>query len=47
MGVCYACTCHKTAGKVKDLRTGQVSDAGAGDIQICMSVPVGSVTLDL
>lgn len=47
MGVCYACTCHKTAGKVKDLRTGQVSDAGEGDIQICMSVPVGSVTLDL
>lgn len=47
MGVCYACTCHKTAGQVKDLRTGQISDAGAGDIQICMSVPVGSVTLDL
>lgn len=47
MGVCYACTCHKTAGQVKDLRTGEVSDAGAADIQICMSVPVGSVTLDL
>lgn len=46
MGVCYACTCRKTSGKVKDLRSGQVSD-GEEDIQLCVSVPLGTVSLDL
>ena len=47
MGICHACTCRKTAGKVRDTRTGEISDSGDGDIQICVSVPVGTVTLDL
>jgi len=47
MGICHACTCRKTAGKVRDTRTGEISDSGEGDIQICVSVPVGTVTLDL
>lgn len=47
MGICHACTCRKTAGRVRDTRTGQISDAGEADIQICVSVPVGTVTLDL
>jgi ferredoxin-NADP reductase len=47
MGICHACTCRKTAGRVRDLRTGQVSEAGEEEIQICVSVPVGSVTLDI
>ncbi len=47
MGICHACTCRKTAGKVRDTRTGEVSAAGEEDIQICVSVPLGSVTLDL
>ncbi len=47
MGVCYACTCRKTSGQVRDTRTGQISDSGEHDIQICVSVPVGSVTLDI
>ncbi len=47
MGICHACTCRKTAGRVRDTRTGQVSDAGEEDIQICVSVPVGSVTLEI
>lgn len=47
MGICYSCTCKKTSGKVRDTRTGQISDAGEEDIQLCVSVPVGTVTLDL
>ena len=47
LGICHSCTCRKTSGKVRDTRTGQVSDGGEEDIQICVSVPVGTVTLDI
>jgi ferredoxin-NADP reductase len=47
MGICHSCTCRKTAGKVRDTRTGEISDSGEQDIQICVSVPVGTVTLDI
>lgn len=47
MGICHACTCRKTAGKVRDIRNGQISEAGEEDIQLCISVPVGTVTLDI
>ncbi|MBA4285135.1 MAG: hypothetical protein C0434_06340 [Xanthomonadaceae bacterium] len=47
MGICHACTCRKASGRVRDIRTGEISDAGEADIQICISVPVGTVTLDL
>jgi ferredoxin-NADP reductase len=47
MGICHACTCRKASGRVRDTRTGEISDAGEGDIQICVSVPVGTVTLDI
>lgn len=47
MGICHACTCRKASGRVRDIRTGEISDANEADIQICVSVPVGTVTLDL
>lgn len=47
MGICHACTCRKTSGRVRDIRSGEISDAGEADIQLCVSVPVGTVTLDL
>ena len=47
MGICKACTCIKTAGQVRDTRTGEISDGGEAEIQICVSVPVGTVTLDI
>jgi stearoyl-CoA 9-desaturase NADPH oxidoreductase len=47
MGICHACTCRKTSGRVRDTRTGEISDADEADIQLCVSVPVGTVTLDL
>lgn len=47
MGICHSCTCRKTAGVVRDLRSGQLSSAGEEDIQICVTAAVGDVTLDL
>jgi stearoyl-CoA 9-desaturase NADPH oxidoreductase len=47
MGICHTCTCRKTAGSVRNLVTGEVSSAEEEDIQICVSVPVGHVELDL
>ena len=47
MGICHSCTCTKTAGRVRDLRNGAISDAGEEEIQICVSVPIGTVALDL
>ena len=47
MGVCHSCTRRKISGSVRDLRTGAISDAPDQDIQICVSAPLGDVTLDL
>ena len=47
MGICKACTCRKVSGQVRDVRTGALSTGGDEEIQICVSVPVGTVTLDL
>lgn len=47
MGICHSCTCRKTGGRVRSLLTGVVSSDEEEDIQICVSAPEGSVTLDL
>ena len=47
MGICHTCTCRKTGGSVRNLVTGEVSSADEGDVQICVSAPVGDVELDL
>jgi ferredoxin-NADP reductase len=47
MGICHTCTRRKTAGTVRNLTTGAVSTGADEDIQICVSVPVGDVELDL
>jgi ferredoxin-NADP reductase len=47
MGICHSCTCRKLAGGVRNVRTGEVSTAPDEDIQICISVPVGDVQLDI
>jgi ferredoxin-NADP reductase len=47
MGICHTCTCRKTAGAVRNLRTGQVSDEENEDIQLCISAPAGDVALEL
>ena len=47
MGICKTCTCRKTAGAVRNLRTGAVSEEQDEDIQLCVSVPAGDVALEL
>jgi hypothetical protein len=47
MGICHGCTCTKTAGTVKNILTGEVSDEEDVEIQICISVPVSDVALEL
>jgi ferredoxin-NADP reductase len=47
MGICHTCTCRKTAGTVRNVLTGELSEPGEQDIQICISVPAGDVALDL
>jgi len=47
MGICHTCTCRKSSGQVRNLLTGELSGLGDEDIQPCISVPVGDVTLAL
>ena len=47
IGVCHQCICQKQSGVVINTRTGERSDTGPGEVQLCVSVPVGDVVLDL
>ncbi len=47
MGICHTCTRHKLRGAVRNVTTGSVSAADEEDVQICVSVPLGSVEIDL
>ena len=47
MGICHTCTCRKTAGPVKNILTGEVSDEEDEDIQLCVSVPAGDVAIEI
>jgi len=47
MGICRTCTCRKRSGSVRNARTGEISTAADEDIQICVSIPVGDVELEL
>jgi hypothetical protein len=47
MGICHSCTRRKTAGCVRNVITGDVSSSEEADVQLCVSVPAGDVTLDL
>ena len=47
MGICHTCTTTKHAGAVRDVRTGEVDDREGCEVQLCISQPVGNVSLDL
>jgi ferredoxin-NADP reductase len=47
MGICHTCTCRKSAGPVRNLLSGEISDEEDEDIQLCISVPAGDVALEL
>jgi ferredoxin-NADP reductase len=47
MGICHTCTCRKTAGAIRNVRTGELSEEEDEDIQLCISVPAGDVALEI
>jgi stearoyl-CoA 9-desaturase NADPH oxidoreductase len=47
MGICNTCSCRKTAGIVRNVFTGETSSAADEQIRICVSVPLGDVSLEL
>jgi stearoyl-CoA 9-desaturase NADPH oxidoreductase len=47
MGICFSCTQIKRSGRVRDIRSGDVSSEEDEEIQLCVSVPVGDVAIDL
>jgi len=47
MGICFTCTRRKTAGTVRRIDTGALCTEPHSDIQLCVTVPVGDVTVEL
>jgi len=47
IGVCHQCICKKKQGRVYNTKTKQYSDTGEEEIQLCLSVPIGHVELEL
>jgi hypothetical protein len=47
MGICFTCTRRKTAGTVRRIDNGALSTGPDSDIQLCVTVPVGDVTVEL
>lgn len=47
IGVCHQCICQKKSGVVLNTLTGDYSDTGAGEIQLCVSVAASDLVLDL
>ena len=47
MGICKTCTTRKVAGATQNLASGEVSQEDDEDIQICVSVALGDVELEL
>lgn len=47
MGICRTCTCTKVSGTVRDRITGAVDTRAGSRIRLCVSEPLGPVTLDL
>lgn len=47
MGICMSCKCTKKSGVTKNLITGELSTEAGDDIQLCVSVPMGDVALDI
>jgi stearoyl-CoA 9-desaturase NADPH oxidoreductase len=47
MGVCHTCKCKKHSGVVRNLQSGELSDAGPETIRLCVSVPESDVVVEL
>ncbi len=46
MGICHTCTRSLDSGCVRNVVDGELTEAGTG-VRLCVSVPVGDVTIDL
>ncbi|MCW2817918.1 MAG: oxidoreductase [Marmoricola sp.] len=47
MGICFSCVCRKGEGTVRNVLTGEESSQPDEEIRICVSAPVGDVSVDL
>lgn len=47
IGICHTCVGTVKSGKVRDLRSGEVSEPNGGDIRICIHTAEGDVELEL
>ncbi|HEV7192995.1 MAG TPA: FAD-binding oxidoreductase [Jatrophihabitantaceae bacterium] len=47
MGICFSCTQVKTSGCTRNIRTGELHTNPDEEIQLCISVPVGDVAINL
>lgn len=45
MGICMSCTCTKASGITKNTVTGELSTEPNEEIRLCVSVPVGDVSI--
>ncbi|WP_051471577.1 ferredoxin reductase [Patulibacter minatonensis] len=47
MGICLTCKCTLNAGQVRDTLSGAIGGVPGEEIRICVSAPVGDVSVDL
>ncbi|MCK0092354.1 iron-sulfur cluster-binding domain-containing protein [Rhodococcus sp. F64268] len=47
MGICHTCTAIRSSGCTRDIRTGETDSEPGARIQICVSAPIGNVTVEL
>jgi ferredoxin-NADP reductase len=47
MGICFSCTQVKSAGCTRNIKSGELNSDPDMEIQMCISVPVGDVAVDL
>jgi NAD(P)H-flavin reductase/ferredoxin len=47
MGICFSCTQIKTSGCTRNIRTGELHTDPDTEIQLCINVPVGDVSIEI
>ena len=47
MGICHQCLCKKSQGVIYNTLTKTYSDTGSEEVQLCISIPVGDVSIKL
>ncbi|MBY6686274.1 ferredoxin reductase [Rhodococcus sp. BP-149] len=47
MGICFTCTAIKKSGCTRNVKTGELDSDPDNEIQLCISVPVGDVDIDV